>query len=85
MTPALFILVSVAFVVALLLDPAERKNALYGLAILGTGLLYYWGWHIGHRSGKANAAAPEQPSDAASEPPAASPDPQPMSPEPPES
>ncbi|MCR9246766.1 MAG: amino acid permease [bacterium] len=54
-TPALFILVSVAFVVALLLDEAEQMNALYGLAILATGVLYYWGWHIGHRTGREGA------------------------------
>ncbi|MCA8950581.1 MAG: amino acid permease [Planctomycetes bacterium] len=43
-TPALFVLVSVLFVVALLLDPNEQKNALYGLGILATGIPYYWWW-----------------------------------------
>jgi len=43
-TPALFITVSVLFVVALLLDEAERENALYGLGILATGVPYYWWW-----------------------------------------
>lgn len=40
-TPALFIVVAVAFVVALLWDPSERHNALIGLAILASGLPYY--------------------------------------------
>ncbi|MCA8974221.1 MAG: amino acid permease [Planctomycetes bacterium] len=52
-TPALFIAVSVLFVVALLLDPDERKNALYGLAILATGALYYFGWRVGHDGKRA--------------------------------
>jgi len=43
-TPALFVLVSVAFVVALLYDPSERTNALYGLGILATGVPYYVLW-----------------------------------------
>ena len=43
-TPALFIVVSIAFVAALLWDPSERTNALYGLAILATGVPYYWWW-----------------------------------------
>ena len=43
-TPALFIAVSVLFVVALLWDPSERKNALYGLGILATGVPYYAWW-----------------------------------------
>ncbi|WP_045223805.1 APC family permease [Methyloterricola oryzae] len=42
LTPALFILVTVAFVVTLLLDPVERHNALVGLAILAAGVPYYW-------------------------------------------
>lgn len=50
-TPALFILVAVAFVGALLLDPAEQKNALYGLAILATGIPYYWWWTRRKRTG----------------------------------
>ncbi len=55
-TPALFVLVSVAFVVALLLDPAEQRNALYGLGILGTGVLYYFGWAVGRGAGSAATA-----------------------------
>jgi basic amino acid/polyamine antiporter, APA family len=47
-TPALFILVSVLFVVALLYDPSERTNALYGLGILATGVPYYWWWNKRH-------------------------------------
>lgn len=43
-TPALFVLVSVLFVVALLWDPSERQNALYGLGILATGIPYYVWW-----------------------------------------
>lgn len=43
-TPALFVAVSVAFVVALLLDPTERWNALKGLGILATGVPYYLWW-----------------------------------------
>ncbi|MBP8299986.1 MAG: amino acid permease [Planctomycetes bacterium] len=44
-TPALFIVVSILFVVALLYDPSERTNALYGLGILATGIPYYWWWN----------------------------------------
>lgn len=40
--PALFIAVSVGFVLALLSDPVERRNALIGLAIIATGLPVYW-------------------------------------------
>jgi APA family basic amino acid/polyamine antiporter len=43
-TPALFVVVSVAFVAALLYDPSERTNALYGLGILATGVPYYVWW-----------------------------------------
>jgi len=42
LTPALFIVVAVAFVLALLSDPDERKNALIGLIILFAGLPYYF-------------------------------------------
>jgi basic amino acid/polyamine antiporter, APA family len=41
LTPALFIVVAVAFVVALLTDPAEQRNALIGLGLLATGLPFY--------------------------------------------
>ena len=41
-TPALFILVAVGFVVALLTDPAEQKNALWGVSILASGVPAYW-------------------------------------------
>jgi APA family basic amino acid/polyamine antiporter len=40
-TPMLFIIVSVAFVVALLWDPGERQNALIGLGVLASGVPYY--------------------------------------------
>jgi len=40
-TPALFILVAIGFVVALLNSEEERHNALVGLEILGVGLLVY--------------------------------------------
>ncbi len=40
-TPALFIAVSVAFVLATLRDPAGQRNALKGLAIIAAGLPYY--------------------------------------------
>jgi basic amino acid/polyamine antiporter, APA family len=40
-TPAVFILISLSFVVILLLDAGERKNAMTGLAILATGFGYY--------------------------------------------
>lgn len=43
-TPLLFILVSIAFVVTLLWDPAERENAVIGLGIVLAGLPYYWWW-----------------------------------------
>lgn len=43
-TPALFITVAVAFVVALLVDPDEQKNALIGLGILATGVPWYLWW-----------------------------------------
>lgn len=43
-SPALFILVSILFVAALLWDPSERTNALYGLGILATGIPYYLWW-----------------------------------------
>jgi APA family basic amino acid/polyamine antiporter len=41
-TPALFIAVAIAFVAALLLDEGERKNALYGLAIIAVGVPCYF-------------------------------------------
>lgn len=44
LSPAMFVVVSVAFVVALLWDPAEQKNALIGLGILLTGVPYYLWW-----------------------------------------
>ncbi|MFN7669994.1 MAG: APC family permease [Planctomycetota bacterium] len=43
LTPALFIAVSVAFVVATLREPTGQRNALKGLAIIAAGLPYY-GW-----------------------------------------
>ena len=43
-TPALFILVTIGFIVTLLLNPVEQKHALIGLAILAAGIPYYY-WH----------------------------------------
>jgi APA family basic amino acid/polyamine antiporter len=43
-TPALFILVAVGFIVAVLQDEAEVWNALIGLAIVGAGVPYYLWW-----------------------------------------
>lgn len=51
MTPALFILVAVAFVAAVLQDPVEQKNALKGLAILAAGVPYYLWWTSRSRPG----------------------------------
>jgi APA family basic amino acid/polyamine antiporter len=48
-TPALFIAVAIAFVVAMLRDDEKRINALYGLGILATGLPYYWWWNARQR------------------------------------
>lgn len=47
-TPALFILVSIGFIVALLLNPDERRHALVGLVILTTGIPYYY-WREGRK------------------------------------
>ena len=55
-TPALFVLVAVAFVAAMLQDEGERKNALKGLAIVLLGLPYYW-WWTRRRTGGAGASA----------------------------
>jgi len=40
-TPAVFIVVAVAFVVAVLQDEGNRANALKGLAIIATGVPFY--------------------------------------------
>lgn len=48
-TPALFITVAIAFIVAQLLSEDERANALKGLAILGVGVLVYF-WQRAHTS-----------------------------------
>jgi APA family basic amino acid/polyamine antiporter len=42
LTPALFILVSIGFIVTLLLNPQERQHALIGLGILAAGIPYYY-------------------------------------------
>ena len=42
LTPALFIVVAIGFVVTLLVDPIEQKNALVGLVILAAGLPVYF-------------------------------------------
>lgn len=44
LTPALFIIVAVAFIVAVLAEEGARKNALIGLAIVGAGVPYYLWW-----------------------------------------
>jgi APA family basic amino acid/polyamine antiporter len=51
-TPALFILVAVGFVAAMLTTPERRMNALYGLAILAAGLPVYLcqGWWMRRRA-----------------------------------
>jgi APA family basic amino acid/polyamine antiporter len=41
-TPALFILVSIGFIITLLLNPEERRHALVGLVILAAGIPYYY-------------------------------------------
>lgn len=43
-TPALFIVVAIGFIVAVLQDPDEVQNALIGLAIVGAGVPYYIWW-----------------------------------------
>jgi len=43
-TPALFIVVAVAFVVAMLRDPSMQVNSLKGVVIVLAGLPYYWWW-----------------------------------------
>lgn len=43
-TPALFILVALAFIAAVLTDEAEQENALIGLAIVGSGVPFYLVW-----------------------------------------
>ncbi|MDD5036140.1 MAG: amino acid permease [Methylococcaceae bacterium] len=40
-TPAIFMVAAIAFVIALLLDSSERKHALVGLVILAAGFPYY--------------------------------------------
>ena len=50
LSPLLFILVSIGFVAALLYDPIERTNALYGLGILASGIPYYLWWTRSRRS-----------------------------------
>jgi basic amino acid/polyamine antiporter, APA family len=42
LTPALFVLVAIAFVIAVLQDPIEQRNALTGLVIVAAGLPWYW-------------------------------------------
>lgn len=51
-TPILFVLFSLGFIGALLLDPTERKHALIGLGILAAGMPYYfWQQRQTRRSG----------------------------------
>lgn len=54
-TPMLFILVSVAFVAALLSDQKEQRNAVVGLGILAAGLPFYF-WKIRNRKAPAKHA-----------------------------
>ena len=49
LTPALFIVVAIGFVAAVLQDPVEQRNALKGLAIVLAGLPYYWLWNAWRR------------------------------------
>lgn len=51
-TPALFILVAVGFIVAVLQDKAEVWNALIGLAIVGAGVPYYLWWQRAYPASK---------------------------------
>ncbi|MBI5852158.1 MAG: amino acid permease [Planctomycetes bacterium] len=44
LTPAIFVIVSVLFVGALLSDPSEQINALKGLAVLATGIAAWYLW-----------------------------------------
>jgi APA family basic amino acid/polyamine antiporter len=44
LTPAIFVVVSVLFVGALLTQPGERDNALKGLAVLATGIVAWYLW-----------------------------------------
>lgn len=44
LTPALFIAVAIAFVVAMLRDEEKQANAMKGLAIIAAGVPYYWWW-----------------------------------------
>jgi APA family basic amino acid/polyamine antiporter len=44
LTPALFIVVAIAFVAAVLDDEKAQQNARKGLVIVLAGLPYYWGW-----------------------------------------
>jgi APA family basic amino acid/polyamine antiporter len=43
-TPALFIAVAIAFVLAMLRDEEKQWNALKGLAIIALGVPWYWWW-----------------------------------------
>jgi hypothetical protein len=48
-TPALFIVVAIAFVVAVLDDERAQLNARKGLVIVLAGLPYYWLWNAWRR------------------------------------
>ncbi len=48
-TPALFILVAIVFVVAMLRDENGRRNALKGLAIIAAGVPWYLWWQRAQR------------------------------------
>lgn len=55
-TPALFIVVAIGFIVAVLQDPTEVKNALIGLAIVGAGVPYYLWWQRAYPPSEARAS-----------------------------
>lgn len=52
-TPALFIVVALAFIAAVLQDPDERRNALIGLAIVAAGVPWYFWWQSMQRARRA--------------------------------
>ncbi|MFM8332950.1 MAG: hypothetical protein ACKN9T_14795, partial [Candidatus Methylumidiphilus sp.] len=57
LTPAVFIVVSAVFIVALLLNPVERQHALVGLVILAAGIPYYYWREFRAKSAKPQGSA----------------------------
>lgn len=51
-TPALFILVAVAFIVGVLQSEQDRENALIGLVIVAAGIPYYLWWRMAYPASK---------------------------------